>query len=78
MFYNIFMTIKIRYNTAVSDDFLFWRVIIDGVEHLASDIKVNVPCYGTKDYIDGVGYKHHITCESNDVVFNDDKSVVIN
>ncbi len=71
LFIIFFMTIKIRYNTSVNDDFLYWRVIIDGVEHLASDIKINVPCYGTKDHIEGVGYKHHITCESNNVIFND-------
>lgn len=71
--------IKIRYNTAVVDDFLYWRVLIDGVEHLASDIKINVPTYATKDYVEGVGIKHHITCESDNVVWNkENKSVTIN
>lgn len=71
--------IKIRYNTNVDDDFLYWRVLIDGVEHLASDIKINVPSYSTKDFIEGVGMKHHITCESENVIWDEgNKSVIIN
>lgn len=72
-------TVKIRYNTDVNDNFLYWRVLIDGVENLASDIKINVPSYATKDFIEGVGMKHHITCESDNIVWNEEtKSVVIN
>ena len=72
-------TVKIRYNTDVNDSFLYWRVLIDGVENLASDIKINVPSYTTKDFIEGVGMKHHITCESDNIVWNEEtKSVVIN
>ena len=71
--------VQIRYNTAVNDDFLYWRIIIDGVEHLASDLAINVPCRGTKDFIEGVGMKHHITCESDNIVWNEEnKSVTIN
>lgn len=73
------MIIKIRYNTAVNDDFLYWRVIINGEEHLVSDIKINVPTYTTKDYIENVGMKHHITCESDNIIWNEEnKSVIIN
>lgn len=71
--------VKIRYNTTVSDNFLFWRVLIQEIEYLASDIKINVPTYTTKDFIDGVGMKHHITCEANDIVWNEEnKTVTIN
>ena len=74
--------IKIRYNTAViisEDDeipTLYWRVLVDGVEHLASDIKINVKSYSTKDIIEGVGLKHHITCESDEVIFDDKTKIV--
>ena len=71
--------IQIRYNTDVNDDFLYWRVITNGVERLASDIKINIPCQGTKDFIEGVGMKHHISCESDNVVWNEEnQSVTIN
>jgi hypothetical protein len=68
--------IKIRYNTAVDDDFLYWRVLEDGVEKLASDIQINVPSYTTNDMIEGVGMKHHITCESEDVVWDEENKIV--
>ena len=71
--------VKIRYNTAVNDDFLYWRVLIDGIEELASKIKINVPCLSTRDMIEGVGFKHHITCESDNIVWDEkNKSVTIN
>lgn len=70
------MNIKIRYNTAVSDDFLYWRILIDNVEHLASNVKINVPAYTTKDFIEGVGMKHHITCESNSIVWDEENKIV--
>jgi hypothetical protein len=56
------MIVKIRYNTnAKSEDALHWRVLIDGVEHLASNIIVNCMSYTTRDQIEGVGEKWHIT-----------------
>lgn len=71
--------IQIRYNTDVNDDFLYWRVIVNGEEKLASDIKINIPCYATKDFIEGVGMKHHISCESDNIVWDEEnKSVTIN
>lgn len=72
-------TVKIRYNTQVSDDFLYWRVLVDGVEKLASDIKINIPTITTKDFIEGVGMKHHITCEANELIWNEEnQSLTIN
>jgi hypothetical protein len=71
--------IKIRYNTDVCDGFLYWRVIINGKEHLASDIKINVPSYSTSDFVENVGIKHHISCESDNIVWNEEtKAVTIN
>ena len=73
------MIVKIRYNTAVSDDFLYWRILLEGQERLASEIIINVKTYTTKDFIENVGMKHHITCEANEVVWNEEnKSVIIN
>lgn len=73
------VTVKIRYNTQVNDDFLYWRVVIEGVERLASDIRVNVPTFTTKDFIEEVGMKHHITCEANELIWDDEnQSLIIN
>lgn len=76
------MNIKLRYNTAVvideqsTEPTLYWRVLIDNVEHLASDVIINVPTQTTKDYIEGVGIKHHITCESDNVIWDNKKVIV--
>lgn len=69
-------TIKIRYNTSVDDDFLYWRVLIEGVEYLVSDVIINVKSFTTKDFIEGVGMKHHITCESDEIIWNEENKVV--
>lgn len=68
--------IKIRYNTDVCDNFLYWRVIINEKEHLASDIKINVPSYSTNDFVENVGIKHHISCESDNIVWDEETKVV--
>lgn len=69
--------VKIRYNTTCNDNRLYWRVIIDGEEQLASDIQINVPTITTKDYvfdskIEDMAYKHHITCYSDKINWDDD------
>jgi uncharacterized membrane protein len=70
--------VKIRYNTSVSDDQLYWRILIDGVERLASDIEVNVPTVTTRDFIKGVGYKHHLTCQPDIISWCGDKVILVN
>lgn len=67
-------TVKIRYNTLVNDDLHYWRVIIDGEEHLASDVIINVPTYTTKDIVfdkfrGEEVTKHHITCDVNEITW---------
>jgi hypothetical protein len=72
------MIVKIRYNTnAKSEDALHWRVLIDGVEHLASNIIVNCMSYTTRDQIEGVGEKWHITCEPQQVKWMEKECILI-
>lgn len=72
------MIVKIRYNTnAKSEDTLHWRVLIDGVEHLASNIIVNCMSYTTRDQIEGVGEKWHITCEPQQVKWMEKECILI-
>jgi hypothetical protein len=69
--------IKIRYNTICDDDRLFWRVIIDYEEYFASEVNIEVPAFTTKDYvfdskIQDMAFKHHITCYSNNIIWDGD------
>lgn len=66
------MKIQLRYNTAAGDSNLKWRIVIDGKEHLASQVFFNIPCRTTEDTIEGVGIKHHVSCEieSNEITWN--------
>ncbi len=66
------MVVKIRFNTNHPSKSQFeWRLILDGVEHLVNDIRVEVPCYTTSEFIEGHGQKWHITCDAKDVEFED-------
>ena len=57
-------TYKIRYNTLSTTDDERWRLVSDdNNEILVSDIFVDGDVYTTKDYIEGVGEKWHITCK---------------
>ena len=59
------MVIKLRYNTECGNSPLFWRVLIDGTEHLAENVTINVPVETTRDFLhDKNCFKHHISCES--------------
>lgn len=64
------MDIKIRYNQNCTDEKHYWRLIIDGVEYLASDIIINVPTQTTRDNVfdphkNQMVDKHHISCKAN-------------
>ena len=56
-------TYQIRYNTNSTDDSNRWRLIDDGKEILVSNIVINSQTSTTKDYIEGVGDKWHVTCK---------------
>ena len=63
--------VKIRYNTKVSEGSdLNWRVLIDGVEHLASFVRLHLPTYTSNELIDGV-VKWHISCDANRIEWNE-------
>jgi uncharacterized membrane protein len=70
--------IKIRYNHDAGESPLKWRILIDGREHLASDIEIHSPAYTSRDLIPGVGEKFHITCEAEQIEWVGDKIVLSN
>lgn len=66
--------VKIRYNHNCTDDKNYWRVIIDGAEHLASDVMINVSTRTTRDDVydpqkKEMVNKHHISCTASSVIF---------
>lgn len=73
--------IKIRYNTNCTDNHTFWRVIINGKEHTASDIIVEIPTYTTmgvvydpvrKEMVD----KHHLSCKANNIKWKGQVAII--
>lgn len=62
-------TYKIRFNTTSITDNDRWRLVNEnGEETLVSDIFIDGEVYTTKDYMDGLGYKWHITCKGDCVI----------
>ena len=54
---------QIRYYTTSTDDSNRWRLLCNGKEIQVSDIIINAETKTTKDFIEGVGEKWHITCK---------------
>ena len=68
------MIVKIRYKTdAKPEDTLHWRVLVDGVEHHASEVKIFCMSFTTKDLVQEGVEKWHITCEPNQVLWEGEK-----
>jgi hypothetical protein len=58
--------IKIRFNTEkekVSKDLPAWRVVIDGVEHLAHHVRIEVPMETSEDTLPTGQLKWHLSCK---------------
>lgn len=63
--------VDIRFNTNFPSKSQFeWRVLIEGVETLVNNVKINTPCYTTSTFIEGHGMKWHISTEANEIEFN--------
>jgi uncharacterized membrane protein len=62
-------TYKIRFNTTSITENDRWRLVDEnGRETLVSDVFVDGEVYTTKDHMDGLGYKWHITCKGDCVI----------
>jgi len=70
-------TIMLRYNNDCKDNRLYWRVLIDGVEHLAESVTINIPTHTSTDFLPEKGvFKHHISCVSNNLVWDGDILII--
>ncbi len=59
-------SIQIRFNTdkeRINGELPAWRVLIDGVEHLAKDVRVEVPMWTSEDILPSGQRKWHLSCE---------------
>lgn len=64
--------VKIRFNTNYREDdpaTKEWRVIIDGQENFCGHVIINCPAHTSKDHIEGVGQKWHISCNASNIRF---------
>lgn len=73
------MEFKIRFNTNFQNtEGLFWRVLIDDVEFLASDVEIlNVKVTTKTHILDSGEKKWSISCISNNYSINSDKKIII-
>jgi hypothetical protein len=72
------MVVKIRYKTdAKPQDTLHWRVLVDGIEHYASNVIINCMSYTTKDIVENGVEKWHITCKPRQVQWINQECILI-
>lgn len=73
--------VKVRYNTLCDDNHMFWRVLIEGIEHTCSNVIVEIPMHTTRDIVfdpnrGGKVDKHHFSCKANEVIWKGDVVIV--
>jgi uncharacterized membrane protein len=68
--------VSVRYNHDSGDIDLKWRVLIDGKENLASEVELLTPSTTTKDIIEGVGEKYHITCDPSIITWEGSRVIL--
>jgi hypothetical protein len=59
--------VKIRFNTNFREDdpsTKEWRVIVEGKENFCNHVTINCPSQTSKDLIEGIGPKWHISCRA--------------
>lgn len=63
--------VDIRFNTNFPSKSQYeWRVLIDGVETLVNNVRIEIPCYTTTTFIEGQGMKWHLSTEANNFEFD--------
>lgn len=75
------LSVKIRFNTYFKEGDLHvkeWRVIVNGVENFCNHVTVNCPSQTTKDFIEGIGDKWHISCEPTHIDYIKDERLTDN
>lgn len=69
--------VDIRFNTNYPSKSQYeWRVLINGVETLVNNVRIETPSYTTATFIEGHGMKWHLSTEANEIEF--DNSLITN
>jgi hypothetical protein len=73
--------VKIRYNTVCDDNHMYWRILINGVEHTCSNVLIETPMHTTIDTVydptrEKMVTKHHISCMASEVIWKGDVVIV--
>ena len=58
--------IQVRFNTEKEErnkNLPAWKIRVDGIEHLAEDVKIEVPAWTTEDVLPDGELKWHMSCE---------------
>lgn len=67
--------LQLRFNTENTGS-LFWRVIVDSQEHLADDVKIEVPSFTTQDVLPDGRIKFHLSCRFNELIWEGTNLIV--
>ena len=70
--------VKIRFNTNFKENnpaIKEWRVLINDQECFCNLVTISCPSYTTKDIIENVGEKWHITCEPSSIEYVKDEQL---
>lgn len=73
---NKYSVVSIRYNNDSDGNFECWRVICDGYEYKTNKVVIKGVVLTTRDYIDNVGYKHHISIDNAVVDYTVDYTLI--
>ena len=73
--------VKIRYNTLCKDNHMFFRILINGTEHMCSNIIAEIPMHTTRDIVwdpnrEEMVDKHHFSCQANEVIWKGDVIII--
>ena len=73
--------VKVRWNTKCIDNHNFWRILVNGQEHICSSVIFEIPTHTTRDIVwDSVRNeqvdKHHISCQANEVIWKGDVAII--
>ncbi len=72
------LSVKIRFNTYFKEGdskVKEWRVLVNGVEYFCNHVTINCPSKTTKDFIEGIGDKWHISCEPKHIEYIKDERI---
>lgn len=75
------LSVKIRFNTYFKEGdakIKEWRVIVNGIENFCNHVTINCPSRTTKDFIEGIGDKWHISCEPAHIEYIKDEKITDN